>query len=164
MKGNFAKLAILVKNTVRMDEASKIIGNRDGSHTILSELTSLFAVVIDEELAHAAKASLAGITPDDRIEVEDSKFEVGKSNDGHTHWIDYIFMLTGNFPGVIKLRLTVCTAPDKIDFYMQTLAQDDSGKVIGENRIDENELCGIPLALPMAVSFMLDDCGKKAES
>ena len=160
MKGNFAKLAILVKNTVRMDEASKIIGCRDESGTILSELTSLFSVVIGEELAHATRASLSGLSPDDNISVEESKFETLTSKDSAAKQIDYIFMLTGNFPGVIKLRLTFNVEMGKVDFYMQTLAQDDSGKVVGENSIGEDELCGIPTALPLAVSFMLRDCKK----
>jgi hypothetical protein len=89
---------------------------------------------------------------------------VGKSADESTRWLDYIFMLTGNFPGVINLRLTICAAPDKIDFYMQTLAQDDEGKVIDDNRIAEAEIKGIPLSLPMAVSMMLDACKKKGEA
>ena len=160
MKGNLAKLAILVKNTVRMDEASKIIGCRDDSGTILSELTSLFSVVIDEEVAHAMRASLSGLSPDDNISVEESKFETLTSKDSAAKQIDYIFMLTGNFPGVIKLRLTFNVEMGNVDFYMQTLAQDESGKVIGENSIWEGELCDIPLALPMAVSFMLKDCKK----
>ena len=158
MKGNFAKLAILVKNTVRMDEASKIIGCRDESGTILSELTSLFAVVIDEELAHTMRASLSGLSPDDNISVEESKFETSTSKDSAAKHIDYIFMLTGNFTGVIKLRLTFNVEMGKVDYYMQTLAQDDNGKVVGENSIGEDELCGIPTALPLAVSFMLRDC------
>ena len=164
MQSNFAKLAQLATNTVRMDDASKIIGKQDESRTVLSTLAPLFATVIDAELAHAMEQNLSGLSKDDDIGVEDSKFEVGKSADEGTRWLDYIFMLTGNFPGVIKLRLTICTAPDNIDFYMQTMAQDDEGKVIDDNRIGEAEIRGIPFALPMAVSMMLDAFKKKGEA
>lgn len=164
MQSNFAKLAQLAMNTVRMDEASKIIGLQDESRTVLSTLAPLFTTVIDAELARAMEQNLSGLSKDDGIAVEDSKFEVGKSDDECTRWLDYIFMLTGNFAGVIKLRLTICTAPDKIFYYMQTMAQDDEGKVIDDNRIEEAEIRGIPLSLPMAVSMMLDACKKKGEA
>ena len=38
------------------------------------------------------------------------------------------------------------------------------GKVIDDNRIGEAEIKGIPFALPMAVSMMLDACKKKGEA
>ena len=95
MQSNFAKLAQLATNTVRMDEASKIIGKQDESRTLLSTLAPLFATVIDAELAHAMEQNISGLSKDDDIAVEDSKFEVGKSADEGTRWLDYIFMLTG---------------------------------------------------------------------
>ena len=152
MQSNFAKLAILAMNTVRLNEASKLLGSPDESATVLSTLCPLFEAVIDANLKKCMEEHTCGLSEDDDVGVEYWKFDAPKSE----NFIVYKFVLTGNFRGCVELNFTICTDPTNIHFHMTTAAMYDNGDILEKKAVSQAEIRGLPTALPYAVSEMME--------
>lgn len=158
MLSNIAKLSVLAMNTVRLNEASKIIGSPDESATFLSTLCPLFETVINSELAKAMENECiyAGLTTEDDIGVESSKCDAAMSKKE----IYYTFVLTGNFAGFVEVEFTICTDPSNIHFHALVSANNDNGDMLAKRMLDYTTLRALATSFNDAVADMVETCKK----
>ena len=156
MLSNIAKLSVLAMNTVRLNEASKIIGSTDESATILSTLCPLFETVINSELAKAMENDCiyAGLTTEDDIGVETAKFDVAKAENE----IYSTFVLTGNLGGFVEVEFTICTDPSNIHFHALVSANNDNGDMLAKRMLDYTTLRALATSFNDAVADMVETC------
>ena len=153
-QSKLATVMTLVANTIRLKQVAKILGAPIGDETKdFSRITKIFADFLDDELENAMVAKLCGLNKDLNVSVEHASIGMW-----HETYMDYEFILKGNFPGEVKLNFRLNTIPDDIHFHLDTAAiMEDGETVVSDNQIPESQITSVPLVFPMAVRMMIDE-------